>query len=433
VHPIVTSVLLAADPLPTTPDLLSDFGAAGLHAVGVVRCDNLVQAALRDAPDVVACWWPAVTEACFDALALLQRTAPQPVIVFTFDVQAEAARRALELGVAAWVVHGYAPARLRPLVQLAQARHAHERKLREALQDLNERFEERKLLDRAKGILMQARAVGEDEAFALLRAASMQGKQRLGQVAQQVIASARDADLVNRAGQLRMLSQRAVKLQALIVARTEVPAARLLLQQTLQRAQQQIERLQRGLSGDTYGDLLAPLHEAYGALKAALAAAGEAPQLAEADARAEALLQAADRLTVALEQAAPASTVQIVNTSGRQRMLSQRLAKQALLGALLGDDGARAAWPATVQAFEQALAQLQAAPLSTDEIRRLLAEAAHEWQRMLQGVHSVAGAAGRVAVAGASEALLELFEQLTLRYEHGMQLLIGDNPGAPRH
>ena len=62
---------------------------------------------------------------------------------------------------------------------------------------------------------MRARQVSEEEAFAVLRAASMHSNRRVGQVSQQVIAAAHYADAVNRAGKLRMLSQRLVKACAL--------------------------------------------------------------------------------------------------------------------------------------------------------------------------------------------------------------------------
>ena len=133
--------------------------------------------------------------------------------------------QALRSGVHAYVVNGYAPARLRPLLQLARARFEREAALRSAHAELAHRFEERKLVDRAKGILMRARQIAEDEAFRLLRRASMQDQQRVGQVSRRVIDAARDAEAVNRAGQLRMLSQRIVKLYALRLRRRRAPAA----------------------------------------------------------------------------------------------------------------------------------------------------------------------------------------------------------------
>ncbi len=415
------------------PDLEHDLQAVGIHVLGATSCDKLVQEAVRGAPDVVVCWDPHPADGLFQQLTMLQATQPLPVIVFTDDVQAELIEPALEAGVQVWAVHGYGVPRLRPLVQLAQARFQRERKLREALDDVTHRFEERKLVDRAKGILMRARQIPEDEAFRLLRAASMQGKQRVGQVSQQVIDAARNADAVNRAGQLRMLSQRMAKLQALMAAGTDVPAARALLAQSLSRTEEQIEHLQRSLSQATFGDLIEAVAQSFGALKAALATPPDAAALAETDALAERLLQRADQLTTALEGAGSAATLHVINVSGRQRMLSQRLAKQALLGSLLKAEAGRAASAEakqTIGAFEQALAELHEAPLSSAEIRARLTSVDAQWQRMLQGCQAAGTPAGRLQLAQASEEMLELFEQLTERYEHSMQVLMR-SPGTP--
>src|SRR5258706_96076 len=113
-----------------------------------------------------------------------------------------------------------------------------------------------KLVDRAKGILMRARQVSEDEAFKVLRMASMHSNQRVGQVSQQVIAAAGIAESVNRAGQLRMLSQRVVKLYALRVADPQRAAHGELLAQSVQRVDASLAALAKSLSKPTYGDLL---------------------------------------------------------------------------------------------------------------------------------------------------------------------------------
>jgi nitrate/nitrite-specific signal transduction histidine kinase len=254
------------------------------------------------------------------------------------------------------------------------------------------------------------------------------GQQRVGKGAHHVIEAARDADAVNRAGQLRMLSQRMVKLHALAVAGTDTAAARALLAQSMERAAGQLQHLERTLSEPTFGDLLEVVNDAFVALQAALCRSRDSSGLVEVDALAEELLAGADKLTAALENAGPTTTLHVINLSGRQRMLSQRLAKQALLGALADGPTARRAQEessGTVQAFEHALERLNQVPLSTPEIRAMLVLAEAQWRLMLEGVGAVHTPGGRLTLAQASESLLALFEQLTERYERSMQVLIG--------
>lgn len=411
----MTSVLLIAPP--DAPDIAADLGALG---VGVaVRSDAraLLRDALREGVDMVVAWDDYPASGLLAVLESLQQHAPMPVLLFTTDADAQTLASALRAGVHAYVVNGYAPQRVRGLLQLARARHEREEAQRREHADLAERFEERKLVDRAKGILMRARQIDEDAAFRVLRAASMQEQQRVGQVARRVIDAARDAEAVNRAGQLRMLSQRLVKLYALGVG-SDAPERTGLADASRQVAAN-VEQLGRTLSRPTFGDLLDATLKAWAALQATLQPAPQAARLGEVDATAERLLESAERLTHALEVASPLAALGIVNRAGRQRMLSQRLAKQALLAALgEGPLASQAAADAvrTIESFEATLQQLRTAPLASTETHAALGLAAQEWQHMLAGVRDAADAKGRLALAAASDALLERFEQLTAEY-----------------
>ncbi|WP_280150682.1 type IV pili methyl-accepting chemotaxis transducer N-terminal domain-containing protein [Piscinibacter sp. XHJ-5] len=420
----MTSCLVLCGSAPVAPTLEENLEGVGIHVIGAVQRSNLVQEALRQGPDVVVVQDVAPDAALFAVLALLRTTAPRPVLLFTTDSDVDKMKLALDSGVDAYVVNGYAPQRLRSLVHLATARFLHEQALREQLADVSHRFEERKLVDRAKGILMRARQVSEDEAFRVLRAASMHSNRRVGQVSQQVIAAAGLAEAINRAGQLRMLSQRLVKLRALQALGVGTEWAAELLRDSSSRIDANLAALGKSVSKATYGDLLDAVSAPWVTLKAALAMSADRQRTADADAQAEVMLLQADRLVNAFESNAATASLHVINVSGRQRMLSQRLAKQALLAALSGGDAAAAAGE-TKAAFEQALDYLNAAPLSTREIRESLDAAARSWTALNQALKRVRSADGQMVLTEASESLLAVFEQLTERYEHSMQILMG--------
>src|SRR2546422_488227 len=82
---------------------------------------------------------------------------------------------------------GLEAARVKSIVEVAVARFGEYQRLREELADANQKLEERKLVERAKGILMKARGMDEDEAFQALRRMAMDRGKRLGEIAQQLI------------------------------------------------------------------------------------------------------------------------------------------------------------------------------------------------------------------------------------------------------
>ena len=422
------SCLLVPDDSSRADALAADLESAGIHVIGAVQRSNLVREAVRLAPDLVVIHEASVSDALFDCAALLLATAPRPVIVFTGDPDVDKMARALEVGIHAYEVNGYGVQRLRAVLHLAQLRFTREQQLREALADVSRRFEERKLVDRAKGILMRARQVSEDEAFRVLRAASMHSNQRVGQVSQQVIAAAGHAEALNRAGQLRMLSQRLVKLYALDVAAPAPGTHSALLAESGRHVDANLAWLAKTLSTATYGDLLDAVLAPWARLTAALATRGGVAALAEVDGFAEQMLLHADRLVTNLETGAMPGRLHVINVAGRQRMLSQRVAKQALLATLLGADAgtaARVERDKACAAFEAAMQYLGEVPLSTREITESLAAAGHSWQAMNAALAQVRSATGQQALFDASEALLTLFEQLTERYERSMQILMG--------
>lgn len=425
----MTSALVYLNALHASSALPADLEAAGIHVVMVTRdCQDLVRDVVQHAPDLLIGEDALPSDALFKAMKAISDISPRPVLMFSQDSDADHIVRAVESGIHAYVVNGYSAQRLRALAHMAQARFRHEQALRNELREVSSRFEERKMVDRAKGILMRARQVSDDDAFQMLRTASMHTNQRLGQVSQQIIHSARFAESVNRAGQLRMLSQHMIKLVLLQLAGVQVAAQQQRLKDAMLRIDTTLVYLGKALSKPTYGDLQAQVLLAWVRLKSALQGTPRADQMSYMDELAELLLKETERLTASLENAGLVSSLQVLNVAGRQRMLSQRFAKYALLLAQGGPSVSMRCETGMAHArthFEQSLSYLNTIPLSTPEIRNALDAAGKGWQSLLAGAAHVHEPDGPERVALASEELLELFEQLSGHYERSMQMLVG--------
>ena len=317
---------------------------------------------------------------------------------------------------------------LQRALQWDAARWAHEQSLRDARQQQRRQLEERIWVDKAKGVLMNARGISEDEAFRLLRGASMHAHLRMSELSRSVIEAAQWAEAVNRAGQLRMLSQRLVKLAAQRQAGVEVKRARSAQDAAAQRLQDNLVHL-LGLpllegQPAALREALQRAEQAWAALRLSLEGKAGLPLLAEADARAEDLLQAAEALTAALECSGARGALRIVNLCGRQRMRVQRLAKQALLAGLLNQPERLALLPSLMDDFEATLRELEQAPLSTPDIRENLGAARDEWLRLLRALRGGPGIDVQGVLAASSDALLDLFHRLTDSYERSLQVIM---------
>ena len=111
-----------------------------------------------------------------------------PVLMLTAFSQRELVERARDAGVMAYVVKPFSISDLIPAIEIAISRHLQMRSLADEVSDLHERLETRKVIDRAKGILMQALNLSEPEAFSWIQRAAMDRRLTMKQVAQAVIS-----------------------------------------------------------------------------------------------------------------------------------------------------------------------------------------------------------------------------------------------------
>ncbi|MEJ8812500.1 type IV pili methyl-accepting chemotaxis transducer N-terminal domain-containing protein [Variovorax ureilyticus] len=384
----------------------------------------LSQAAALGSCEIVAFMQDGVQD-LLDALEAGGGVLSSPLSVVSDPLERDVHEKLAALGVHAWMpIESLDAPSFEALLSRARARWARESALRTELDALRTRFDERKWIDRAKGLLMAARGIGEDEAFGLLRGAAMHANLRLGEVSRSVVEASRWADAINRAGQLRMLSQRLVRLSAQALAGIDAKRARVLRTQSTERVQDNFVHLAALELDEAGSHALAEARAAWNALDVALGARIAPPALAEIDGRADALLLAAEALTGALEISGARRALRIVNICGRQRMRAQRLAKDALLASTLSSSASRERLAPTMGEFESALLELEQAPLSSPDIRAALASARDEWLRLVRGVREIDSAEGRAALVRSSDALVETFDQLTASYEHSLQVLM---------
>jgi response regulator NasT len=111
-----------------------------------------------------------------------------PVLMLTAFSQKELVERARDAGVMAYVVKPFSINDLTPAIEIAMSRHLQMRSLKEEVADLHDRLETRKIIDRAKGILMKAMNLSEPEAFSWIQRAAMDRRISMKAVAEAVIS-----------------------------------------------------------------------------------------------------------------------------------------------------------------------------------------------------------------------------------------------------
>jgi response regulator NasT len=126
-----------------------------------------------------------------EPLSMISVSCPRPVVMFTRDARSDSIRDAVHAGVSAYIVDGFAPERVAPILDAALARFEELQSVRAELAQTKNKLSERKLIDRAKGILMKEKKLGEEEAYRLLRKLAMDRSAPMGTVAEQVITYAK--------------------------------------------------------------------------------------------------------------------------------------------------------------------------------------------------------------------------------------------------
>ena len=194
-------VIVAPDSLATDPaDTASETEArrsrwlriglleSGYNIVAVLPADVFLPERLAQiAPDMIVVDADSEARDTLEHVVMATRDARRPIVLFTEDNDTSHVKQAIAAGVTAYVVAGLAPDRVKPVLEVALARFEHEESMRRELAAARSELSGRKVIDRAKGILMRSQGILEDEAYSRLRKTAMDKGMKVAEVAQRVI------------------------------------------------------------------------------------------------------------------------------------------------------------------------------------------------------------------------------------------------------
>jgi response regulator NasT len=184
--------VLVIDPDKARAALVAE-GLAGVKPLEVRSAPSVeaIEAELEAfAPDVIVIACDSPDRDTLENLRQQTEHNPRPVVMFVDRSAPGLADAAIEAGVAAYVVDGLAPKRVRPVLEVALTRFQLMQKLRDDLAKAQADLAARKAIERAKGLLMKERGMDEDAAYQLLRKLAMDSGRPLGAVAADLVAYA---------------------------------------------------------------------------------------------------------------------------------------------------------------------------------------------------------------------------------------------------
>lgn len=164
---------------------------AGYNVVATLPGDAFLPERIAQIqPDMIVVDAESQGRDILEHVVIATRDERRPIVLFSADEDTTHVRRAIAAGVSAYVVAGLPSESIKPVIEVALARFEHEEKLRAELADARTQLEDRKVIDRAKGLLMARQGLTEPQAYARLRKAAMDKGIKLSEVAQRLVDAA---------------------------------------------------------------------------------------------------------------------------------------------------------------------------------------------------------------------------------------------------
>lgn len=182
------SVLVIDESRTRAGEICAGLALAGYQVAAILPGSaNLAHQVETLQPDIILIETEAPSRDTLEHLAVVNEHMPRPVIMFAHEGDSEMIREAVRAGVSAYVVDGLDAKRIKPVIEVARIHFEEHQALREELAASNRKLSDRKLIDRAKGVLMKARGLDEDGAYHALRKLAMERGKPMADVARDVL------------------------------------------------------------------------------------------------------------------------------------------------------------------------------------------------------------------------------------------------------
>src|SRR3979411_2888621 len=140
-------------------------------------------------PDVILIDLENPSRDVLEQMFQVSRAVRRPIAMFVDQSDAASIQASVDAGVSAYIVDGLKKERIKPILDLCISRFNAFSKLQDELDRTKSALEERKVIDRAKGILMKLKGLTEDEAYVLMRSTAMREKKKIGEIAQSILTA----------------------------------------------------------------------------------------------------------------------------------------------------------------------------------------------------------------------------------------------------
>jgi two-component system, response regulator / RNA-binding antiterminator len=157
--------------------------------VRIGEMQNLLSRIYALDPDVIVIDLENPSRDVLEQMFQVSRAVRRPIAMFVDQSDAASIQASVDAGVSAYIVDGLKKERLKPILDLCISRFNAFSKLQDELDRAKPALEDRKVIERAKGILMRVKGLTEDEAYVLLRSTAMREKKKIGEIAQSILTA----------------------------------------------------------------------------------------------------------------------------------------------------------------------------------------------------------------------------------------------------